>query len=81
MHLCNLDRKTATKVAKTARPAIDPIGDFPQLLAGLAKAQHWQAMRKGTAGGTGSRSGSSGTATSGTVAAGGKLEPEPEPTL
>lgn len=39
MHLCDLDRKAAVKVAKAARPVIDPIGDFPQLLQALDVAR------------------------------------------
>jgi hypothetical protein len=32
MHLCGLDSATAVPLAKKLRPAIDPIGSFPDLL-------------------------------------------------
>ena len=35
MHLCGFDARTATRIAQTARPAINPIGSFPDLLAAL----------------------------------------------
>merc|ERR1711957_724569 len=38
MHLGDFDRETATSVARAARPAINPIGDFPRLLAALETA-------------------------------------------
>lgn len=38
MYLCELDPATATTLAKRARPAIDPIGHFPQLLELLGRA-------------------------------------------
>ena len=38
MHLCDLDRETATRIAQKARPAINPIGDFPRLLKALESA-------------------------------------------
>lgn len=39
MHLCDVDRKFAIQIAKAARPVIDPIGDFPQLLQALDVAR------------------------------------------
>ena len=38
MHLCGIDSKTAVPMAKKLRPAIDPIGSFPDLLARLDAA-------------------------------------------
>lgn len=37
MHLCDMDSKEATNAAQKLRPAINPIGDFPALLALLEK--------------------------------------------
>lgn len=45
MHLCDLGRVEATKIAKKLRPAIDPIGSFPQLLEKLEAAR--EAARAG----------------------------------
>ena len=39
MHLCDLDMQTAVTIAQTARPAINPIGDFPKLLSALDRAR------------------------------------------
>ena len=39
MHLCDLETSEAIAIAQTARPAIDPIGDFPKLLAALDHAR------------------------------------------
>ena len=39
MHLCDLEPSQAITIAQTARPAINPIGDFPKLLAALHKAR------------------------------------------
>jgi hypothetical protein len=38
MHLCAIDSRTAVPMAKKLRPAIDPIGSFPDLLARLDAA-------------------------------------------
>ena len=38
MHLCDIDSRTAVPMAKELRPAIDPIGSFPTLLARLDDA-------------------------------------------
>ena len=38
MYLCKLDRAAAVPLAKSLRPAIDPIGSFPDLLAHLDAA-------------------------------------------
>ena len=39
MHLCDLDARTAVRIAQTARPAINPIGSFPELLGLLDRAR------------------------------------------
>jgi hypothetical protein len=39
MHLCDLEPSQAITIAQTARPAINPIGDFPKLLRALDTAR------------------------------------------
>ena len=52
MHLCDLDAKPAIATAKLARPAINPIGDFPNLLKLLQTAR--RSLRAASNGGGGS---------------------------
>lgn len=59
MHLCDLEPSTAITIAQTARPAINPIGDFPKLLAALDKARRGDKMRKAASGSAGGGSGAS----------------------
>ena len=50
MHFAKMDQSTATRVAKSLRPIIDPIGQLPAFLERLETAQRERKKGKGKAG-------------------------------
>lgn len=74
MHLCGLNTREAITIAKTARPAIDPIGDFPKLLRALEVSMQQQQQSAAGSGGASGSGGSGGAATSKAPRGAGKLD-------